>query len=157
MLKTIIEVIGAIILSFLLIAATIIISVIIALKIAQKIIDNRIKNNKFLESKDKEQINKFIEKNYQEIISRNKELYNIKDDDYWYLEDTRAHIESLCRSLLEGDKKLYTTEEEVLEKEFEAFVTKINNQEISDIYKELKKMKKILFKYYDKDGNLKIK
>ncbi len=154
MLKAIIEVIGAIILVFLLSAAMIIISVIIALKIAQKIIDYRIKNNKVIEPKDKEQINKFIEKDYLDIISKNRDTYNIKDSDYWYLEDTIGHVESLCRDVLEGTKKLYTTEEDILEKDFEDFINGINDKNLTNINKELKKMKKIILKYYDKDGNL---
>jgi len=36
-------------------------------------------------------------------------------------------------------------------------VKKLNNKEINDIYKEMQKVKKIAFKYYDEEGNIIIK
>ena len=56
-----------------------------------------------------------------------------------------------------SQKKLYRTKEEVLEKEFIDMVKKLNNKEINDIYKEMQKVKKIAFKYYDEEGNLIVK
>ena len=123
-----------------------------------EIISNKImKSNKSLDPKDKEQLEYFINKDYLGIISKNKENYKIEDDDYWYLEDIVADIDDICRTILMSQKKLYHTKEEVLEKEFIDMVKKLNNKEINDIYKEMQKVKKIAFKYYDEEGNIIIK
>ena len=139
--------------SIILILLTGFITEIISNKISNKIM----KSNKSLDPKDKEQLEYFINKDYLEIISKNKENYKIEDDDYWYLEDIVADIDDICRTILMSQKKLYHTKEEVLEKEFIDMVKKLNNKEINDIYKEMQKVKKIAFKYYDEEGNIIIK
>lgn len=141
-------------LGFLLILGTIVGSVLLGLFIAEIITNKKMKSNKFLEQKDKEQLEYFINKDYPGIISKNKENYKIEDDDYWYLEDIVADIDDICRTILMNQKKLYHTKEEVLENEFIDMVKKLNNKEINDIYKEMQKVKKIAFKYYDEEGNL---
>lgn len=141
-------------LGFLLILGTIVGSVLLGLFIAQIITNKKMKSNKSLEPKDKEQLEYFINKDYPGIISKNKENYKIEDDEYWYLEDIVADIDDICRTILMSQKKLYRTKEEVLEKEFIDMVKKLNNKEINDIYKEMQKVKKIAFKYYDEEGNL---
>lgn len=134
------------------------ISLILLTGFVTEIISNKImKSNKSLDPKDKEQLEYFINKDYLGIISKNKENYKIEDDDYWYLEDIVADIDDICRTILMSQKKLYHTKEEVLEKEFIDMVKKLNNKEINDIYKEMQKVKKIAFKYYDEEGNLIIK
>ena len=134
------------------------ISLILLTGFVTEIISNKImKSNKTLDPKDKEQLEYFINKDYLEIISKNKENYKIEDDDYWYLEDIVADIDDICRTILMSQKKLYHTKEEVLEKEFIDMVKKLNNKEINDIYKEMQKVKKIAFKYYDEEGNIIIK
>lgn len=134
------------------------ISLILLTGFVTEIISNKImKSNKSLDPKDKEQLEYFINKDYLGIISKNKENYKIEDDDYWYLEDIVADIDDICRTILMCQKKLYHTKEEVLEKEFIDMVKKLNNKEINDIYKEMQKVKKIAFKYYDEEGNIIIK
>ena len=144
-----------IIIAILLVLGTMIGSIIVALFLSQKIIDKRIKNNKFLETKDKEQLEHYIKQDYLELIAKNKDDYG--DIDYFYLEDIVADIVDLCFTVLEGQKNLYKTQEEVLEKEFQDFMKDINNKELNDIYSEMKKIKKIVFKYYNDEGILKMK
>ena len=146
-----------VVVGFLLILGTIFGSVLLGLFIAEIITNKKMKSNKSLDPKDKEQLEYFINKDYLEIISKNKENYKIEDDDYWYLEDIVADIDDICRTILMSQKKLYHTKEEVLEKEFIDMVKKLNNKEINDIYKEMQKVKKIAFKYYDEEGNIIIK
>ena len=124
-------------------------------EIIEIIIDKRRKNNKFLEKKDKEQLEHYIKQDYLELIAKNKDDYG--DIDYFYLEDIVADIVDLCFTVLEGQKNLYKTQEEVLEKEFQDFMKDINNKELNDIYSEMKKIKKIVFKYYNDEGILKMK
>lgn len=144
-----------IIIAILLVLGTMIGSIIVALFLSQIIIDKRIKNNKFLEKKDKEQLEHYIKQDYLELIAKNKDDYG--DIDYFYLEDIVADIVDLCFTVLEGQKNLYKTQEEVLEKEFQDFMKDINNKELNNIYSEMKKIKKIVFKYYNDEGILKMK
>lgn len=144
-----------IIIAILLVLGTMIGSIIVALFLSQRIIDKRIKNNKFLEPKDKEQLEHYIKQDYLELIAKNKDDYG--DIDYFYLEDIVADIVDLCFTVLEGQKNLYKTQEEVLEKEFQDFMKDINNKELNNIYSEMKKIKKIVFKYYSDEGILKMK
>lgn len=144
-----------IIIAILLVLGTMIGSIIVALFLSQRIIDKRIKNNKFLETKDKEQLEHYIKQDYLELIAKNKDDYG--DIDYFYLEDIVADIVDLCFTVLEGQKNLYKTQEEVLEKEFQDFMKDINNKELNNIYSEMKKIKKIVFKYYNDEGILKMK
>lgn len=133
-------------------------SVLLSLFTSQIIIDKKMKSNKFLEKIDKEQLEHFINQNYLEVISKNRENYKIEnsgDLDYYYLEDIVADIDSICRCILMSDKKINRTKEETLDKEFINFVKKINNKEINNIYKEMQNIKKIAFKYYDENGCLK--
>ena len=146
-----------VVLGFLLILGTIVGSVLLGLFIAEIITNKKMKSNKSLDPKDKEQLEYFINKDYPGIISKNKENYKIEDDDYWYLEDIVADIDDICRTILMSQKNLYHTKEEVLEKEFIDMVKKLNNKEINDIYKEMQKVKKVAFKYYDEEGNIIIK
>ena len=144
-----------IIIAILLVLGTMIGSIVVALFLSQIIIDKRIKNNKFLEKKDKEQLEHYIKQDYLELIAKNKDDYG--DIDYFYLEDIVADIVDLCFTVLEGQKNLYKTQEEVLEKEFQDFMKDINNKELNNIYSEMKKIKKIVFKYYNDEGILKMK
>lgn len=144
-----------IIIAILLVLGTMIGSIIVALFLSQIIIDKRVKNNKFLEKKDKEQLEHYIKQDYLELIAKNKDDYG--DIDYFYLEDIVADIVDLCFTVLEGQKNLYKTQEEVLEKEFQDFMKDINNKELNNIYSEMKKIKKIVFKYYNDEGILKMK
>ena len=144
-----------IIIAILLVLGTMIGSIVVALFLSQIIIDKRRKNNKFLEKKDKEQLEHYIKQDYLELIAKNKDDYG--DIDYFYLEDIVADIVDLCFTVLEGQKNLYKTQEEVLEKEFQDFMKDINNKELNDIYSEMKKIKKIVFKYYNDEGILKMK
>ncbi len=144
-----------IIIAILLVLGTMIGSIIVALFLSQRIIDKRIKNNKFLETKDKEQLEHYIKQDYLELIAKNKDDYG--DIDYFYLEDIVADIVDLCFTVLEGQKNLYKTQEEMFEKEFQDFMKDINNKELNNIYSEMKKIKKIVFKYYNDEGILKIK
>lgn len=144
-----------IIIAILLVLGTMISSIVVALFLSQIIIDKRRKNNKFLEKKDKEQLEHYIKQDYLELIAKNKDDYG--DIDYFYLEDIVADIVDLCFTVLEGQKNLYKTQEEVLEKEFQDFMKDINNKELNNIYSEMKKIKKIVFKYYNDEGILKMK
>ena len=144
-----------IIIAILLVLGTMIGSIVVALFLSQIIIDKRRKNNKFLEKKDKEQLEHYIKQDYLELIAKNKDDYG--DIDYFYLEDIVADIVDLCFTVLEGQKNLYKTQEEVLEKEFQDFMKDINNKELNNIYSEMKKIKKIVFKYYNDEGILKMK
>ena len=144
-----------IIIAILLVLGTMIGSIVVALFLSQIIIDKRRKNNKFLEKKDKEQLEYYIKQDYLELIAKNKDDYG--DIDYFYLEDIVADIVDLCFTVLEGQKNLYKTQEEVLEKEFQDFMKDINNKELNNIYSEMKKIKKIFFKYYNDEGILKMK
>lgn len=144
-----------IIIAILLVLGTMIGSIVVALFLSQIIIDKRRKNNKFLEKKDKEQLEYYIKQDYLELIAKNKDDYG--DIDYFYLEDIVADIVDLCFTVLEGQKNLYKTQEEVLEKEFQDFMKDINNKELNNIYSEMKKIKKIVFKYYNDEGILKMK
>ena len=146
-----------VVLGFLLILGTIVGSVLLGLFIAEILTNKKMKSNKSLDPKDKEQLEYFINKDYPGIISKNKENYKIEDDEYWYLEDIVADIDDICRTILMSQKKLYHTKEEVLEKEFVDMIKKINNKELNDIYKEMQKVKKVAFKYYDEEGNIIIK
>lgn len=89
-----------IIIAILLVLGTMIGSIIVALFLSQIIIDKRIKNNKFLEKKDKEQLEHYIKQDYLELIAKNKDDYG--DIDYFYLEDIVADIVDLCFTVLEG-------------------------------------------------------
>ena len=144
-----------ILLTMVIIIFVIIGSIVFALLIAEKIFYFKRKNNKFIKLEDKKLLEDFIDKDYMNIISNNRENYNITDDDYWYFEETVEDIDSLCRNLLEGNKKIYITKEEVLDKDFQNFIKTLNNDKIMNIFNELKQIKKIIFKYYDNDGNLK--
>lgn len=154
MFKVIVEIVE-IIVGMLLILGIGVGLVILAAFIAEKIADIIRKNNKFLEPKDKEQLEHYLNQDYLELIAKNKDNYG--DIDYFYLEDIVADIVDLCFTVLEGQKKLYRTKEEVLDKEFQVFVKDINNDELNNIYGEMKKIKKIIFKYYDAEGILKVK
>ncbi len=154
MFKVIVEIVE-IIVGMLLILGIGVGLVILAAFIAEKIADIIRKNNKFLEPKDKEQLEHYLNQDYLELIAKNKDNYG--DIDYFYLEDIVADIVDLCFTVLEGQKKLYRTKEEVLDKEFQVFVKDINNDELNNIYGEMKKIKKIIFKYYDAEGSLKVK
>ena len=141
-------------LGFLLILGTIVGSVLLGLFIAEIITNKKMKSNKSLEPKDKEQLEYFINKDYSQIIHNNKDSYKIEDLDFYYLDDIVEDFHDICCTILMSQKKLYRTKEEVLEKEFIDMVKKLNNKEINDIYREMQKVKKIAFKYYDEEGNL---
>ena len=141
-------------LGFLLILGTIVVSVLLGLFIAEIITNKKMKSNKSLDTKDKEQLEYFINKDYSQIIHNNKDSYKIEDLDFYYLDDIVEDFHDICCTILMSQKKLYRTKEEVLEKEFINMVKKLNNKEINDIYKEMQKVKKIAFKYYDEEGNL---
>ena len=49
-------------------------------------------------------------------------------------------------------KKLYIYNEDVLTDEFIKDVKKLDNKEINKILEESKKVKEIIFKYYDENG-----
>lgn len=154
MFKVLVEIVE-IIVGILLLLGIMIGLVILAAFIAEKIADIIRKNNKFLEPKDKEQLEHYLNQDYLELIAKNKDNYG--DIDSFYLEDIVADIVDLCFTVLEGQKKLYRTKEEVLDKEFQDFVKDINNDELNNIYGEMKKIKKIIFKYYNDEGILKVK
>ena len=152
-MSTLVEVI----LVFLMLMGIIVGSTLLGLFIAQIITNKKMKSNKSLEPKDKEQLEYYINKDYSQIIHNNKDSYKIEDLDFYYLDDIVEDVYDICHIILIGQKKLYRTKEEVLEKEFVDTIKKINNKELNEIYKEMQKVKKIAFKYYDEEGNLIVK
>lgn len=154
---TFIKEILVIVLAAVIILGTIVGSTLLGLFIAEIITNKKMKSNKSLEPKDKEQLEHYINKDYSQIIHNNKDSYKIEDLDFYYLDDIVEDFYDICHIILIGQKKLYRTKEEVLEKEFIDMIKKINNKELNEIYKEMQKVKKIAFKYYDEEGNLIVK
>lgn len=107
-----------------------------------------------IDPKDLDIVKKYTKKNYHEleiiesIDIENKHEFSLYDE---------FNVVSDMANMFGEYKKLNESKDSVLTDEFIKYVRKLNNEDVNKILDESKKIKEIIFKYYDTNGDWKKK
>lgn len=102
-----------------------------------------------IDSKDLDIVKKYTKKRYQELEII--ESIDIENKHEFSLYDEFDVVWDMANMFGEY-KRLNDSEDNVLTDEFIKYVRKLNNEDVNKILDESKKIKEIIFKYYDTNG-----
>lgn len=102
-----------------------------------------------IDSKDLDIVKKYVKKRYHEL--KIIEIIDIENKHEFSLYDEFDVVWDMANMFGEY-KRLNDSKDNVLTDEFIRYVKKLNNEEVNKILSESKKIKEIVFKYYDSNG-----
>ena len=117
------------------------------------------KRKKMISYDDKEIINKFLNNKHLDTLDT-EYIDKIDDGGSFYFHDEIASIESLCYDFLKGKKKVtYNLKSEIKKdiKEFNKYIQEHKIIKYKNIPTDMELVFETIFKYYDTNGNWKIK